>query len=301
MTAVFVHGMHGMGDNLHQRAVVRQLMERHEVWLETPWPSIYHDLVGRGLRLVSRGSPLRTQAKNAEREAARYSSEPVPRHARVIRVHYPPAEVRRQGSVLRAMLAACRLDPSETDFRLPVPNAWLDLAEVRLDSWGRPAKPLMIYRPLVERKEWGGAGPRNPDIDAYHELYAAIRDKYFVVSVADIEPGAEWLVSFEPDAEVKLHAGELVFEELAALFSIADLVFTAPGFPVVLSQAVGAKHVAVFGGYERPYSFSSGLRFAKQLAIAPVRSCDCFRHDHGCDKRIDMTTALPRLKEFCGC
>src|SRR3546814_11400043 len=46
MKSIYVQGMHGLGDNLHQRAILRHLMQSHEVWLETPWPCIYHDLVG---------------------------------------------------------------------------------------------------------------------------------------------------------------------------------------------------------------------------------------------------------------
>lgn len=301
MTPLLVQGMHGLGDNLHQRAVVRQLMERREVWLETPWPSVYHDLTAAGLRLVNKGSGLRTQAKNAAREAGLFNRAPAPRTAGLLRVHYPPTLVRAHGSVLKAMLAACRLDPRETDFRLPVRNEWLDMADDWLARWGRPSKPLMIYRPLVARTEWGGAAARNPDPAAYQALYRQIRERYFVVSIADLAPGAEWLVLDERDVDVRLHAGEIVFEALAALFHIADLVFTAPGFPVVLSQAVGAKHVVVFGGYERAASFSAGRRYAAQLAIEPIEPCDCFAHDHDCRKVIDLERALPALMEFIEC
>ncbi|MCR5875166.1 hypothetical protein LRS10_13795 [Phenylobacterium sp. J426] len=297
--AIRVEGMGGLGDCLHQRAVVRQLLAQgRDVWLETPWPSVYHDLSGERLHLVDAGSPLRTQAKNAEREAASFSHRPPPDEADYLRVHYPAPACQAWGSVLKAMLATCRLDPDECDFRLPVPDRWLDMVEVWLNRWGNPVKPLMIYRPLVARAEWGGAAARNPDPDTYRALYRAVRGQYFVVSVADLEPGREWLVSEEVDVDVVLHGGELVFEELAALFSIADLVFTAPGFAVVLSQAVGAKHVAVFGGYERARSYSAGRRFARQLAIEPIEPCDCFRHDHQCRKEIDLPAALNRVREF---
>ncbi len=41
---IYIRGMHGMGDCIHQRAVIRQLLDRHEIWLETSWPQIYHDM-----------------------------------------------------------------------------------------------------------------------------------------------------------------------------------------------------------------------------------------------------------------
>lgn len=298
MTPIAVHGMHGMGDNIHQRALVRQLMERHEVWLDTPWPSIYHDLVGDRLKLVSKGSSLRTQAKNAVRERDLFHAARLPMSGRAIQVHYPPQLVRQHRSVLKAMLAAVGASTRRIDFRMPIKPEWEALADAWLARWGNPTKPLMIYRPLVTRKEWSGTAARNPDHAAYQALYRAIRPEFFVVSIADLAPGAEWLALDEPDVDVRLHGGEIVFEALAALFTRAALVFTAPGFPVVLSQAVGAPHVAIFGGYERAYSFSAGADFAPHLYVEPVRGCDCFEHHHPCEKRIDLAAAMEQLREF---
>ena len=69
----YLMGMHGLGDNLHQRAVIRQLwLREHLLLLETPWPCLYHDLVGPRLRLVFKRSMLRTQLKNAQREYSKY-------------------------------------------------------------------------------------------------------------------------------------------------------------------------------------------------------------------------------------
>ena len=44
MTPVVMHGMHGVGDSLHERAIVRELLREHEVWLLTSWPNFYHDM-----------------------------------------------------------------------------------------------------------------------------------------------------------------------------------------------------------------------------------------------------------------
>src|SRR5512144_2511893 len=81
VSSVVIHGMHGMGDNLHQRAIVRQLLERYDVvYLETPWPCIYHDLRGPRLRLIRKPTTLRTQAKNEERERQSYDVSMAPRN-----------------------------------------------------------------------------------------------------------------------------------------------------------------------------------------------------------------------------
>lgn len=293
---VCIVGMHGLGDNLHQRAVIRHWMQTHEVWLETPWPSVYHDLVADGLRLAGKTSTLRTQRKNAEREAASFHATQLP-SGQNVRVCYPAEDVRRLGSVLAAMLTAAGCEGAEADFRLPIRPEWLAEAD-RLIASLATDKPILIYRPLVERNEWGGCKARNPDREAYQALFEAIRARFFVVSVADLVDGVEWISSHEAGADVEYHGGELVFETLAALVSRAALVFAAPGFAVPLAQAVGTPVVAVFGGYESARSFSLGARFAPYLGIEPVTPCECFAHDHACDKRIDVPAATERLLRF---
>ena len=276
--------MHGLGDNIHQRAIVRQLTERHEVFLETSWPAVYHDLP---VKCVFKRTILRTQAKNAARQAAAFVSAPTgPR----IRVRYTPQDIRSTGSVLGAMCKATGADVSKADFSLPVPDEWKKQASAILSV----DKPLLIYRPLVERREWGGCAARNPDREAYAQLFASIRDRYFVVSIADLVPGVEWIVSEPIKADAEFHSGEFHFEALAGLFSMASLVFASPGFAVPLAQAVGTPVVCVFGGYESSRSFST----MPYLGIDAVNPCECFSHNHRCDKRIDMPQALGRLQEY---
>lgn len=283
--AIMIHGMHGMGDNLHQRAIVRELMREHEVWLETPWPSLYHDL---DVHLVSKGSRLRTQAKNAAREAALFAGV-APPNARTLTVSYPPRMVRQHGSVLAAMSSWCGV--AAGDFRLPVPRAWRDGVPVATD------RPILVYRPLVERREWGGCRNRNPDAEAYDQLFSAVRAEFFIVSVADLAPGQEWMVSRPVDADATFHAGELELQQLVALFDMATLVFTAPGFAVPLAQAVGTPVISVFGGYEDSRSFRSANQ-TPYLGIDTVRPCRCFSHIHRCEKRIDIDAATGRIGEF---
>lgn len=286
--ALFVQGMHGMGDNLHQRAIVRELMKQYEVWLETPWPSVYHDM--DGLHLVSKGSRLRTQAKNARREAALFTAKSVPTGVPVLDVSYPPALVRQHRGVLAAMSVKCGVPVG--DFRMPVPVDWRHGLELPVD------RPVLVFRPLIERSEWGGCRSRNPEVEAYLRLFEAIRERFFVVSVADLLPGREWLAQPPVAADITLHAGQLEFRQLAALWRDAALVMSSPGFGVVLAQAIGTPVAAVFGGYESGYSFSAGAQHTPTLAIEPMRPCDCFSHTHRCDKRIDLVDAVRKLEEF---
>lgn len=296
---LLLQGMHGLGDNLHQRALIRQLTARHRVFLESSWIAPYHDLVGDDLVVLRKESNLRTQNKNADREAALFASERPPASARRMRVWYEPTEVRRRGSVLAAMCAATGCDYATADFRLPVPPAGRAAAQDLLAEW-RPTKPILIYRPLVERTEWNGCAARNPDHAAYAALFDSIRDDFFVVSLADLVPGVEWMVGLACEADVRLHRGELPFETLAALVSMAALVFATPGFAVILAQAVGTPVICVFGGYERAYSFSAGARYSSYLGIEPINPTDAFTHDLRHDKSIDLARARSELALFAG-
>lgn len=299
MPSILIRGHHGLGDNLHQRAIVRQLLHAgNDVWIETPWPSVYHDLP---VHTVAKSSALRTQAKNLERESSKFSTEPVPRDTKTIQLRYSGEGVRRAGSVLAAM-SCPGFDPAVADFRLPVPDDWYDEASDTCARAGwRYDKPIMLYRPLVERTEYRSSALRNPDPASYTTLFKSIRSKYFVVSVADLEPGKEWIVGERIEADARFHRGELPFETLAGLASLSDLVFCAPGFATVLAQAVETPCVTVFGGYERGDSFSVGARHSPYLAIEPFHPCDCFSGDcrSRCTKAIDMPVARAALEAFC--
>ena len=294
--SVLVDGMHGLGDNVHQRAVIRHLLAvnpRTEFWLKTPWPCLYHDLVGGRLHVVDPATSLRTQRKNSAREHARYVAPP--RKSQRQRVSYNLRLVQKTGSVLGAMVrATLGHDIDNADFRLPVPAVWRAKADALI---GRPRKPVMILRPLVERTEWRGCAARNPDAVAYAALYDSIRERFFVVSLADLVPGVEDLVT-DLRADICLHKGELDIEAIAGLMAGAALTFCSPGFAVPLSQAVGTPVIAVFGGFECSRSFSYGHRFAPTLGIDPINPCQCFSHTHQCDKRIDLPAAHADIEEF---
>lgn len=291
--------MQGMGDNLHQRALVRQLMQQNVVYLDTPWPSAYHDLVGPRLHLVPPvATTLRTQAKNVAREAAKYDTPKAPRQVRMVRTWYTGEDVRREGSILAAMVknAGCTMP---ADFRLPVPQEWLDTIDAYIGMWA-PTKPIMVLRPLVERTEWAGCAGRNPDFTAYLQLYLWLRSHYFVISVADLVPGKEWLVQDSMQADVELHQGELSFELLVALTKRAALVYCSAGFAPILAQAVGTPVVCVFGGHESSMTIKDGVGFAPTLGIDPIVPCSCFDHKHTHQKAIDLSKAFQDLYDFTG-
>ena len=211
---ISVRGHFGIGDNLHQRAVMRELMKTYDVWLHTCHFNVYHDLVEQGLKLVMRPTSLHAQAKTIAREHQQFRDAKfpaVPSAARQLNIGYPKILVDQHGSILEAMFSCVGLKmPEKPDFRFPVKPEWKARAQERIGTWQTGGKPLMVHRPIVVRKEWNGRS-RNPDLAPMTSCIAQFGIKYFVVSIADLAPGREWIEGPEQQADVRLHAGELDF------------------------------------------------------------------------------------------
>jgi hypothetical protein len=191
-------------------------------------------------------------------------------------------------------------DYETADYTLPVPDEWLEKADALIEEKWKPTKPLLIYRPLVARPEWRGSMVRNANPDDYAALFAPLREHFFVVSVADLQPGAEWITGPQLIADVELHHGEAEFETLAALFKRAALVYTSSGFGAILAPAVGTPCVSIVGGYEDGRAHDSGARFAPLLSIEPEKPCRCWTSNchMRCTKKINIVEAAPRVRNF---
>jgi hypothetical protein len=301
--ALIFHGMHGLGDNLHERAIVRELMRENEVWLATSWPQLFWDMPE--LHLVPLKSPIAWMAKNEARCAALYDNRPLKPGAVAMTNGYlsmMPKGIAMYGSVLGTMAAWCKITLTSDDFRMPIAPEWAAKADAVLMELG-DGRPLMIYRPPVALSEANRGSTqakiaRNPDLAASHALLSAIRDQYFVISLADMAAWTEHLIgpSFKADAE--FHHGELDVETIAAITAKADLVFASPGFMTVLAQAVSTPLICIFGGFEGKESFSAGGKFSPWLPIEPIHPCSCWQHTCTHDKTIEVPSAIERIKHF---
>lgn len=287
-----LRGMYGVGDCIHQRAVVRAAMEAGPVVLETFYRAMHHDLVEEGLFLKLIGG---IKPRIRERQPLRIDF-PVRANMR-IKITYDADLIHRHGSILAAQFASVGMKmPDRPDFALPVKQEWRDWAREAVgDTHG---KPIMAYRPIVLNNVWR-AEARAPDPALYSALFRSIRDRYHVVSVANLGESGEQIVGEAQDADTNFNRGELDFETMAGLFAEASLAFTCPGVAPVLSQAVGTRTVIVYGANECHRTTGCvGDHLAPTLAIEPTTPCDHHAKTCNCDKTFALEPAMERLEAF---
>jgi hypothetical protein len=282
---VWYAGMHGLGDNIYQRAHIRQAVANgSEIYLTTPWPQLYADLPG--VRCVKPNSHLRTQAKN-EKGVKVWSPRPAQAHQR--RVEYQLTTMRGR-SIFDAMGAAFPGGaPRPATLDLP-PEPLADVTTGALATILASERPLAVVRPPTVRKEWTNES-RNCLPEYVGQIARALMRTHAVISLADLEPGAEWLVgNLSPPAHMHLHAGELTTMEAVELCRRVAVVVGPVGFIAPLGIATGVPTFIVLGGQgaqNGPAAIQPDWLGPGRLGFAmPDRFCQCQAMRHTCDKTI---------------
>lgn len=267
MADLVIQGMYGFGDNIYQRAFVRKFPGSYII---TPFPGLYEDL---GLKCVKPNTKLRTQAKNVE--ASEYPWHSLPRSYRTLKIAYGHNDLFR-GSILSTMQ---RIFGSAPVFDLP------DYGHTPVKT----KKPIALIRPVTLRKEWLNSS-RAPLPEYVCRAAEILKQKgFYVVSVADIEDGEEWIVGEEPFAHKKFHHGELSFTQLLALVQKSSVVVGGVGW--IVPAAISAKKNAFIiqggnGAHNAPDKVAPG-DFGKRITWAiPDKFCMCAVKEHNCNKEI---------------
>jgi hypothetical protein len=260
---VFVRGMKGLGDNIYQRAFVRQACLRETVFLETPWPELYADL--RDVKPVRAHTTLRTQAKNQSRWSGWHN---VPPGARAVTVGYGSVDL-AAGSILDAMGRALPLRGGPLVMDLP------DMGPSPVS--GR----YVVVRPVTLRTEWRNEA-RSP---APHYVAQAARwareAGFTVVLVADIEPPHEVFVGAPPPHDVAFLRGELPVRQLMALCRDAAAIIGGVGWIVPAAIALQTPAFVLLGGqggHNAPAKITDPRMNLERIGWAePDRFCNCTR------------------------
>lgn len=271
---MIIHSMKGLGDNIYQRAFLKNMPG--PIYLDTPWPELVSDLPH--VHCIRPQTTLRTQAKNI----ARYSSWLMPPGRQ-------PARHIRYGAegIIPGMTASFGVAPGAFDLPPLTPSP----------EQGK----YVVVRPATVRSEWR-ADTRNPDPEyIYRGVWEARLRGYRVISVADLVEGQEWLVGpADYPADVRYHKGELPVEQLLALVHGAAAVIGGIGWivPAALCAKVPAWIICGGqGGYNAPELITpkgqSNITFA-----VPDNFCRCRLKQHNCDKRIsDYDSKLAQWAE----
>jgi len=277
---ITVQGLYGMGDNIYQRPFIRALLEKHgRLWLQTSWPELYEDMPHQ-LFFLEPQTNLRTQAKNIQRNARKWVEPPKP----VDR----SARIRYGGDLCRSnipRIMAKSLGMGDTG------SLRFDLPDFREHVLVKYPQPFAVVRPVTIRREWSNPA-RNPDPRYVQEAVWMLKAAgYYVISVADIEPGKEDYVDGPLEGcDQYYDDGQLTIRPLLALIQSADLVVGGVGWIV---PACIAAHTPLFvvgggqGGHNAPERITDPRMDLSRVGFAlPDNYCRCTNMRHNCPKTI---------------
>ena len=263
-----VETMLGLGDCIYIRPFIKTLSSKYNLIVKTPWPELYDDL---NVSFAMAKTNLRTQYKNILKQNIKWC---IPQ-GKAIRISYNSGDLDKM-SMFASLKKSCGVDPD-----------LLDLPE--FESIVESNKPICLVRPATVRTEWPAVS-RNPLPEYISKAVDKIKDKYTVISVADLLVGHETALYPLPHADYKFHKGELTTKQLLGLIQKADLVIGGVGF--ILPACIAAKTNIICilggnGGYNSPEKIiDQAMDLSKVQFIKPDNLCMCKDKAHNCNKTI---------------
>lgn len=264
---MIIQGMLGLGDNVYQRAFIKNL--KKPVYLHTCWWQFYQDIPG--VELIKPNTRLRTQNKNANKAPEGVWTQKKP--------HITPYNTHRVfytgNGILNGMQSCLKIKPDFID----------------LPDFGEPVvqEKYALIRPVTIRKEWQNEA-RAPLPIYIAETMEILRNQgYTVVSVADLEDGKEWLIGDYPKADITFHKGELSLEQLMAITAGASLIVGGVGWIVPVGVAYNVPTWIIGGGhgaFNHPDLLLPKHQDHKVSFVLPDKYCRCREHYHKCNKVI---------------
>lgn len=279
---LIVRGMQGFGDCIMQRPIIRAAASRGPVQLMTPWPELYQDL--EGVDLVRWGSKLRTQARHERETSFRWAGR---RGNPTVTLGYSTKLLEGGRSIIEAMESKLPIGDAPFIWDLPVAG--------RIPKLITGGRPIAVVRPVTERAEWHNAS-RSPLPEYIAQIAARLGRTHFVVVVADLEPGKEWLVGEMPIADVAFMYGQIRPMDLLELVRAADVVVGGVGWIVPAALALQTRAFIVLGGNGGhngiPQLIDRRADASRMGFAVPTAFCECVDKHHPCDKRIDRPVEI---------
>lgn len=292
----YVEGLHGLGDNIYQRAFVRDMVLDKLVMIRTPWPQLYMDL--ENVSFVYCQSPLRTQAKNVEMLEGQiaYNLRSVAEGCASFRYRF------MYGS---ATLAVESITDTFRKICQPRQKLIFDLPTTNIQSkWVPPHNGMkyIVVKPPTVRHEWKNPA-RNPNTAAFKYVVDKLRDHYTIISVADVDESEEYFVDAPPESHIQFHRGELDVLTLIHLVRHAAACVGGVSWMVPMSIATGTPMFCMLGGngmHNAPEKITDQDQdTSKMFWHYPDNFCRCDNPMHNCDKYTDVHRLEKDLELFC--
>ena len=285
---ILINGMDQIGDTLYSRPLVKRLVDEHnQVWLKTSLPNLYtySDNSHEKIKFLNPSEiKLRTPLTENLLLKSLYTDQTSPVFDRVIEPLYSGTDLKSQGH-FGSMEKRFGWEPgSSMDLQFSLPL----LINPRIKI--PPGKKLAIIRPVTQRSEFQCL-TRPPEAAYINWICRTLRAQgYYTISMADLEPGKEWLEIEPPQADLVLHKGELGILGTISLMASADLIVGGPGFIIPAAILGKVPLFIVFGGrgeYENPQKLFDLRMDLRQVGWAlPDVFCRCSKNVHDCTKKI---------------
>lgn len=275
---MIIKTMSGLGDCIYLRPVLRELlhfMPSTRIQLITSWPQVFTDLVTKFIK--PKEMYLRTQNDNINLfDKSFWQPWQEPQHI----LNYLGENCSITGSFCRQLLGC---QPTVLD------NSWLSTQVYNT------TKPLCLIRPTTLRTEWfiTTRGPKPEYLQRFVDQY---RDKYYIVSIANIKKDQEYYEKkLEGCAE---YIENTTFAETFALFSSASLIVCSVSFWVPMALALNKPAICIYGGHESPSKIvDSRIRRDNYKELVPPQFCNCHKRVHNCNKDIPLEVIDQLFKE----
>lgn len=285
--AIYVTTMAGIGDTCYIRPFIKILARDYDVYIKTVLPKMYSDITGVKF-IRDEKETFRTQQKSRLDDDTIYSTLPEKYHE--INAYYVGKDL-VEGGIVPYMYKVFDI-PFHEKLDWSLPDFFKEFDNNPNSILIPKNRKLAIVRPATIRKEWEVTS-RNPDPNYLAWCAKALHESgYFVISIADLKEGEEWLakgVDIEY-ADLKLHSGELGLFGTMHLISIADIVVGGVGFVTPITISTNTPLFTIFGGrqiYDCVKNiFHPSMPLDRCGWSIPDNPCKCSLMMHNCDKKI---------------
>ncbi len=283
--SLFIDSMHGIGDHIYQRPFIQELSlsgKYDQVYIASSVPQLYKDFSDR-IKFISPRVEWRTQAKNLKNVTGIKFETVIPdfddtKKFKTIDPHYGPE------MLVRYSIVNYLEKTFEQKFTAPMS------LPAKLKSCKINRKKIAVVRPATVRAEWP-VTTRNPDPSYIRWCSTILRNAgYYVISIADLEDGKEWALEPFPEADLRIHSGELGIEGTLDLIRKADIVVGGSGWIVPACIAAKTPLFLIFGGrgsFDSPWTlFDIRMDMSNIGWSIPDNFCRCAKNSHPCKKHI---------------